>query len=322
MSWWSSSSPSLIRYDINRLRVFDHLKREYLSGLTVTPVPGTSALRIAANGGSLPQQIDLWLDVASYDANNAGVKLAAKKNATVKVGDAVVGFVDIRDGQWNIDHGQFTTVNHDRPQTTLQLKATGPWTAGRYQIAAISKANEKYISDFFVDLSSGTGQYLFFPFGMDNIDHFELRPLAEQVPFFFDALRCRQLRGCRAMPASRILRPVVIDAGQESRVRLPSGAVVQLLGIAYDGPAPYLLVGSQWAAGECRNEKNRRIGGLECGSANADFCVAARAGEISRVAGVVFARLLVGRRWQRSRLSGGRVAGRQVAHHGCASGCR
>ena len=278
MSWWSSCSRRLIG-TTSIVCGCSIISSASIFGPTVTPVAGTSALRIAANGGSLPQQIDLWLDVASYDVNNAGVKLAAKKNATVKVGDAVVGFVDIRDGQWNIDHGQFTTVNHDWPQTTLQLKATGPWTAGRYQIAAISKANEKYISDFFVDLSSGTGQYLFFPFGMDNIDHFELRPLAEQAPFFFDGVALPAVAGLPA-PASRILRPVVIDAGQESRVRLPSGAVVQLLGIAYDGPAPHaggIAMGCRRMSQRKKSEDRwpgMRIGErglLRCGSCRRNF---------------------------------------------------
>lgn len=224
--------PGRERYDVDRLRVFDHQTRQYRSDVMVDYVPGLSALRLTAASGTLPEQIDLWLDVASYEAGGLVVILPAKSGATVAVGSAAVGFGELRDGAWNFDGKKYTPVDIGRPQTTMQLKATGKWNAGRYQISAVSKAGQKYLSDFFIDLSGGTGQTMTFPFALDQTDHFELRPLAHEPPFFFDGVTLPPVK-LPAAGAGRISQPVIVAAGKESRVKLPCGAVVELAGIGY-----------------------------------------------------------------------------------------
>ena len=183
-------TPDRDRYDIDRLRIFNHATRRYLNNLVVIPVPGMSAVQINAPPGTLPPQIDLWLDVASYDAGSAPVSLGSTKTSTVTIAGSAVSFNDIRDGSWNFNGAAFAVLNEGTAgeQTSLQLHATQPWAAGRYQIAAVSKDHRHYLSDFFVDFSMNSAPILNFPFGLAQIDHFELRPNGHEPPFYFDGV--------------------------------------------------------------------------------------------------------------------------------------
>jgi hypothetical protein len=221
--------PGPDRYDIDRLRLFDHMTRQYISDVIVTPLPGLSALQISANPGSLPRSIDLWLDVASYGPDNVAVDLPAKKDATVAVGGATVGFRDIRDGEWDFNGDKFVNPHPGLPSTSMQLKSTGNWNVGRYQISAVSKSGQKYLSDFFIVLSGGEGLPMSFPFALDGLDHFSLRPLAHEPPFFFDGI---DLPDVGSVPAkTNVAVPEIIDAGGQYSVPLPCGATVELMGI-------------------------------------------------------------------------------------------
>ena len=225
--------PGLARYDIDRLRIFNHATRRYVRNLVVTPVAGISAVRIIGRTGTLPASIDLWLGVASYGPANIPVSLAPQKGSTVQIGAVAFGFDDIRDGQWDFSAGQFSQLNSGTTghQTTVLINGAAKWNAGRYQIHAVSKDGRKYLSDFFIN-SRATQSVSFFPFGLGQIDHFELRPLAKQPPFYFDGVVLPAVVQMPVAP-SCITAPVIVKAKGRSRVPLPCGAVVELLGISY-----------------------------------------------------------------------------------------
>lgn len=218
-------TPGRDRYEIKRLRIFDHFARRFISDVVIRQVPGLSAFRIEAAPGTLPRKIDLWLDLCSYSQTNVANSLPTKKNASVTIGQAVVGFQDIRDGQWDFDSGS---------QTTLQLKATN-WNLGRYQIAAVSNSGAKCMSDFFFDLSGGISPTFYFPFGLDELDHLELRSFAHEPPFFFDGVELPTVGGLRA--GSKVPQATIVDSGGNSSVKLPCGAVVELRAVGLFPPS-------------------------------------------------------------------------------------
>jgi RNA polymerase sigma factor (sigma-70 family) len=168
--------PGVDRYDIDRLRLFNHYTRRRVNDYIVTPVPGLSALRISVPAGTLPAKVDLWMAACSYDESNKPVSLPAKKDGTAKIGAATVGFVDIRDGQWSFPNGKWEKATLDDGSaghyTTIQLKGTGNWNVGRYQFTAVASSGAKYISDFFVDLSNDSQPFSFYPIGLNQLDHF------------------------------------------------------------------------------------------------------------------------------------------------------
>ncbi len=224
--------PASNRYDIDRLRMFNHATRRYISDVIIRPIPGMSALELRALPGILPPKIDLWLAAASYNPADTPVSLAPTTTATASLPGTTITLGDIRDGAWNFDGTRFTTFAGDEGQrTSLEIRSTPPGNSGRYQIAAVSKDGRKNISDFFLQfLDGGTGRILDFPFGLSQIDHFELRPNAHQPPFYFDGVPLPTVPTAAA--DNDVPAPIIIPA-TGPQTDLPSGATVELAAIAH-----------------------------------------------------------------------------------------
>ncbi len=219
-------------YDIDRLRIFNHATRRYIDGIIATPHASDSAIEIRALPGTLPPTLDLWLATCSYDLADTPVSLAPTPTATAALPGTTISLVDIRDGAWNFDGTRFTTLAGDEGQrTSLEIRSTPPGNSGRYQIAAISKDGRKNISDFFLQfLDGGTGRTLDFPFGLSQIDHFELRPNAHQPPVYFDGVPHPPVTTPAA--PSDIPAPIIVPA-TGPQTDLPSGISVELAAIAH-----------------------------------------------------------------------------------------
>ncbi len=224
--------PAPSRYDIDRLRIFNHATRRYIDGIIASPLPAASAIEIRTLPGTLPPQIDLWLATCSYDPASTPVSLAATLTATAALPGTTVSLGDIRDGSWNFDGSRFTTLAGDEGvRTSLELRSTPPGSNRRYQVAAVSKDGRKYLSDFFLQfLDGGTGRILDFPFGLSQIDHFELRPDSRHPPFYFDGVPLPAVTAAAAPDDLPV--PTVIPA-TGPQTDLPSGVTMELAAIAH-----------------------------------------------------------------------------------------
>lgn len=230
------------RFDVRRLRVCDHDRREMLHDVALQRVPGTSAFRIVRWYAPLPSRIDLWLDLASHGADSQPAVLQATKGASARIGDATIRVRELRDGLWNHQSRQTAEglaeitwgQNLDGTEhATVVLDCVGAAPQERYQLTAVRASGHRVMSDLFESFVGNRTTIRDFPVTLADLARIEIQPFARPGPFFFDGVALPP----RTTPMStRIPTPPTVVEGRWEAVT-QSGPTVSIVAIAdYDRP--------------------------------------------------------------------------------------
>lgn len=188
-----SSTPGLI--EPLHVRVFDHETRELLakdhpqSGWRMVDA---DTLQIYRLGAKLPEAIDLWFRLHSYDAREQPVTLAAVIGASCQLDGVTVALNDIKEGfsSYGPDQGLVgAPSNHD---CSLVVQVTGPaGTDTKLQLTAVAKDGERvpmHGAPMYLHPRSGI-EVLHMAMNLHRLDHFEVRRFGGREKFFFDGIR-------------------------------------------------------------------------------------------------------------------------------------
>lgn len=183
--------------DIIEIRIFDHKTRELLH--LAHPRCGfrlvkPNVIQLYGLGAGLPKQIDLWLRVHSYDADDPVYKLPPKKGASVKwqagSGTTTVTINEIQKGYqgWSSADGFFPVGGQYHADCAIEVGWDGSNEILKYQVAAVTKEGNKLLDSRFLSYVSTGKSPVEFHCPLDQVDHIEMRPFGGGHRFFFDGL--------------------------------------------------------------------------------------------------------------------------------------
>ena len=197
--------------DILELRIFDHETRTLLSdvnqnfGYRVLP---SNLIQLYGLGADLPEKVDVWLRLQSYDPSDKALRLNPTRGATCQLPGGTLKLTDLRAGSWAYDSRKnprhHLLHGNDSDIISTELEWQGNWQAGRYQIAAVTKDGQKRHAShphFIRFYSNGLSRLpIQFPIALTEIDHFEMRPFGGRHRFFFEAVKLPVADGGRFQP--------------------------------------------------------------------------------------------------------------------------
>ncbi len=201
--------------EIIDVRIFDHAKRELLSTLNSAyswNVVSPNVLQIYGVGERLPKQLDVWLRVHSYSADDATYQLAPSPLASVDVEGLKLTIHEIQAGYrgWSSQDGLFPVDGKHHADCALEIGWTGTNEIGPYQIAAVTHDGEKVFDDRFITFNSGDPKDVFsFQLPLETISHFEIRRFGGMHRFFFDGVELPDLKwvdGVFANPPTAVVQ--------------------------------------------------------------------------------------------------------------------
>lgn len=207
--------------DLHGIRVFDHDSRtliEEINGARGTRRVDEDTLHFYGLGNRLPDVVDVFLRVRCYESSSKPIKLATYEGASCKTPHGVVRIDRIMRGMssYSSESGFTTSPEREKENTFILLEFAGEsWTNdANYEIRLVTKRNERILNDFYFGfpgsyvMPDGTrraGIHCYW--NLDDIEHFEIRPLGVYKKFFFDGLQMPQTSNAKFQtPPSPVLQ--------------------------------------------------------------------------------------------------------------------
>ena len=184
-------------HDVIELRVFDHATRALLGSSSRAGGIGYGLIRpgviqLRSTVQKLPDTVDIWMRVNSYEPGDSVLRLAPKPEATVAIGGGTLTLRDIRDGMFGFRNGFQPPARDVGHVTSAAFAFEGTWNVGRYQICAVGKDGAKSFpsAPHFIDFSHmASPEVVYFNLPLDEIDHFEIRLFGGRHRFFFEGVQ-------------------------------------------------------------------------------------------------------------------------------------
>ncbi len=193
-------SPGRNLVDPIEIRVFDHATRELLNvdhprcGWRYDPqVP---SVHLYGLGQELPDQIDLWFRVHSYEPSDEVMTLKPTPGASIKLPGSADGTLQVNQMQngyrgWDSVNG-FAPVAGDHHQDCgIELSWMNVWPGKqlKYEVIAITNDGQRFSDDRFHIFNGSGKEPLHFPCRLDEVFRLEVRPDGGRHVFFFDGLK-------------------------------------------------------------------------------------------------------------------------------------
>jgi hypothetical protein len=184
--------------ELLEVRIFDHEQRELLSRLdpaygwnVVTP----NVLDLYGLQKPLPETVDVWLRVNSYEADDGVFTLPPTAGASVLVDGHQLTLHAAQAGfqGWSSSDGFVPLRGKHHAESAFEVRWKPSNDDRRYQIAAVLRDGERIVDDFFHTFNSQKSSVIMFPTPLESIDHLEIRPFGGRHRFFFDAIRLPEI---------------------------------------------------------------------------------------------------------------------------------
>jgi len=191
--------------DILEVRIFDHKTRTILGDIHPNfgwQVLRPNLLQLYGIGKELPNKLDIWLRLQSYDAKDQVTRLEPTIGASCALPGGVLTLKDIRRGYSQIDllQGCFVGKKYDELEDLASaiLSWQGTQRGVSYQVEAVLDSGEKHRPTLqLLHPDSRKFEAVIFH-GLttnEKIDHFELRPFGGRHRFFFEGVQLPRSNG-------------------------------------------------------------------------------------------------------------------------------
>jgi hypothetical protein len=191
--------------DIARLRIFDHATRTLLSDDNPRygwRVVSQNVIQIFGLGVLLPDKLDIWFDVKSYESPEIIATLVPQAGASCDLETGKLSIYSLREGSWGGDsrtHFDYL-LSRELNKSTVVFDFAPKWTpnpatkrSSGYQLLTVSESGERLPSDgsfahpypmahpVVTDID-----YLYV--ARDEIERFEIRTNCDNEKFFFEGV--------------------------------------------------------------------------------------------------------------------------------------
>jgi beta-lactamase regulating signal transducer with metallopeptidase domain/ankyrin repeat protein len=192
-------SPAPEKYEVVKLRVFDHDQRKLLSEedyLAVGYDRRDVSVNLYSAGQLLPEKVDVWMRVLHKPDKKKVWRIKSQANAKADIEGVALGILNVKDGgdySYSSNASGIKWGKHDRRSdglaTTISLKFARA-TKDQYQVCAVSKDDRRYVPDspHFIRGANGI-QVLTFAFPKDQIAYFEISPFHGRDTLYFDGIK-------------------------------------------------------------------------------------------------------------------------------------
>src|SRR3954471_6673169 len=245
-------TPGPAQIEIIDARIFDHRTRDLISNTDVSygwRVVDRNVVQLYALGKPLPDLLDVWFRMNSFDPKAQLAKLPATAGSSCTLGGTQLTLKEIRSGRWDYSGGKFVSLSDDEENSvSLLLTSVDDDQSKRCQIEAVSRSGETVYGDtphFLRPQRNAQTEPIYFDISLKELDHFELRPFGGRHTFFFEALELPKISRRPFAPPPRVN---VAVAGKEVERKLTAFAPLDLKLATYRGAVfSGIAVNERWA---------------------------------------------------------------------------
>ncbi len=204
-------SPGGDLLDVLELRIFDHERRELIGTNEASfgwRAVSSQVLQVYGIGKKLPDRLDVWMRLNSYDAKDSVYRLSPTVGSSVQLGSTslTVSVKDLQRGfaGWSSTDGFFDVVGDIHAESAFEFDWQLPEGSPDMQLCAVTKKGERFGRDRFVRQGN---QVVSFPTPVASIDHFEIRRFGGRHRFFFDGVELPESKSALPFadpPVSRV----------------------------------------------------------------------------------------------------------------------
>lgn len=258
--------------DINEIRVFDHETHEILTinsesiGWRRSP---PNVIQIYGLGRKIPEKIDLWMRMHSYDPETAIMHLDPLIGAKCDINGGTISVADLRKGRWSWHSAEGLrepSMDYETSFTAL-FKWEGPRNRQRYHIKAVDERGQNIIYDFpnYIHFENVNPPQSHENFGgnLSEVNHFEVRkfrqwPIDTRSKFYFSDLKLPKTSnvGFAKPPVAKVQ-----VGGEEVEQQLAEFSPLEMTVAAHRG---------DWAGGTMSNGRHTLVTRREGGAVDLD----------------------------------------------------